>query len=503
MFINISHSNGVEDTEEILFSTPFGYMFPEASHSPKCLLPESEATVAALRALGAAMADEGSPSDEIPASNSNTPAVFTYLGQFVDHDITARTDRDGSVSELGLGVPPKPLAHEDILNNLKNGRRAELDLDSVYGDGPGLAGSAVSAQTQADSLFESDYSLKLFSSGGRIDLDRESGSRQANIADMRNDENLIVSQLHAAIIAFHNKVAEEQSGSDKQKYIRARQLVRWAYQYVVINEYLNAVCDENVVADVLANGPRYHGNTAGKSVMFMPLEFSVAAFRFAHSMVRPFYRLNSSSGDKLIMELLGTAGQVALFDADGHLSSNAVIDWNNFAPRGSSIQMARNIDPLIARGLFQLPFEGRSDDPILANLAISNLLRGYILNIPTGQAVSAAMRIIPLTPDELTTGEDATIAQILKDSYFDKRTPLWYYVLREAVVQQGGQKLGEVGSRIVAETLISLVKNDPNSYINNRDDKAVKKNGIDVKVGSGGLINQISDILEFAEVASL
>jgi len=113
------------------------------------------------------------------------------------------------------------------------------------------------------------------------------------------------------------------------------------------------------------------------------------------------------------------------------------------------------------------------------------------------------MRIIPLTPDQLTTGEDPAIAQILQDNYFDKRTPLWYYVLREAVVQQGGQKLGEIGSRIIAETLISLVKNDPNSYLNNREDKAVKKNGIDVKTGSGGLINQISDILEFAEVASL
>lgn len=60
-----------------------------------------------------------------------------------------------------------------------------------------------------------------------------------------------------------------------------------------------------------------------------------------------------------------------------------------------------------------------------------------------------------------------------------------------------------VSSRIIAETLISLVKNEPNRYINNRDDKAVKKDGIDVKTGSGGLINQISDILEFAEVVIL
>ncbi|MGR9117449.1 MAG: peroxidase family protein [Gammaproteobacteria bacterium] len=503
MFVNISHSNGVENTEEILFSTPFGYLFPDAANSPKCLLPESESTVAALRALGKAMADDGSPSDEMPDQNSNIPAIFTYLGQFIDHDLTARTDRDGSVSELGFGVPPKPLDYDHILNNLKNGRRAQLDLDSVYGDGPGMAGSISSAHTQADVLYESDYSLKLFNTGGRLDLNREAETRTAIIADMRNDENLIVSQLHASIIAFHNKVAEKQSGSDKEKYIRARQLVRWAYQYVVINEYLNAVCDENVVADVLANGPRYLGSTAGRSSMIMPLEFSVAGFRFGHSMIRPFYTLNSTSGNKLIMDLLGTAGQASLFDGDGHLSSSAVIDWNNFAPRGNNIQMARTIDPLIARGLFQLPFEDRRDDPILANLAISNLLRAYTLRIPTGQAIAAAMRTIPLTPAELTDGEDPAIAQILRDSYFDRRTPLWYYVLREAVVQQGGQKLGEVGSRIVAETLISLVKNDPNSYINNRDDNAVRRNGVDVKPGFGGLINQMSDILEFAEVANL
>jgi len=502
MFVNISHSEGLSPADEILFTSPFGYMFIDASHSDKCLLPESEFTVEGLKKLGKAMADEGTESNEIEGNNSSIPAIFTYLGQFIDHDVTARTDRDGSVSELANGVPPIPQHHDEILNNLKNGRRAQLDLDSVYGDGPGMAGSEMTAKAQADCLYNTlDYTMKVLHTSDRLDLDRDPTTRRANIADMRNDENLIVSQLHASFIAFHNKVGGLQTGNDKEKYIRARQLVRWVYQYIVVNEYLNAVCDKNVVADVLANGPRHHGASAGRSGMFMPLEFSVAAFRFGHSMIRPFYKLNEIMTSRTIIKLLETGKHDDLFDADGNVSPAATIDWKNFAPAGSP-QNARKIDTLIAKGLFELPFEGRGEDPILANLAISNLIRGYTLRIPTGQACAATMRIIPLTPDELRDGENATIRDILHEYYFDKRTPLWYYVLRESAIQQKGEKLGEVGSRIIAETLISFVKNDPNSYLNNCCDEAVQQNGIDVKPGCGGVISSISDMLSFAEVAS-
>jgi hypothetical protein len=70
-----------------------------------------------------------------------------------------------------------------------------------------------------------------------------------------------------------------------------------------------------------------------------------------------------------------------------------------------------------------------------------------------------------LTEDELTEGNSDELNTLLTDSGFLQKTPLWYYVLKEAEVQAGGNSLGEVGSRIVAETLIGQLRNDPSSYL--------------------------------------
>ena len=145
--------------------------------------------------------------------------------------------------------------------------------------------------------------------------------------------------------------------------MRARQLVRWAYQYILVNDYLPTVCDAGVVLDTLANGPRALGSSAGRGNTFMPLKFSlkfsVAGFRFGHSMIRPFYVLNGSSSEVLIRDLLGTNGTPENFAADGQLASNRIVEWRRFAGAGSDVQRARRLDTKIARGLFMLPFPDR------------------------------------------------------------------------------------------------------------------------------------------------
>lgn len=500
MFEKVTHSFGMVVEEEILFATPFDYMFPMAARSKPCLLPESEATVAALRALGSAMGDPGElpPGDAHSALDSAIPAIYTYFGQFIDHDITARTDRDGSLSAIGgneTAFPPDP---DEVVTKLLNGRRPQLDLDSVFGEGPAMAPGA---KTQSDKLYDTDYSLHVFedSGAGRRDLVREHG-RSAVIPDARNDENLIISQLQFAFVAFYNKVLDAQGGDPRSAHIRARQLVRWAYQYVVVEDYLKRVCDPYIVDDTLANGPRFLGATAGRASAFMPLEFSTSAFRFGHSMIRPFYKLNTGLDEIDVMDLLGTNGNDDFFDGDGQLKASHIIDWNRFVDPGGTTQMARKIDTLLAKGLAKLPFEGRSTDLVLGHLARSNLTRAFNLSVPTGQAVCDAFAVTPLKPGELTAGEDPAIAQILTDTFFDHRTPLWYYILREAAVQQNGEHLGEVGSRIVCETILFFLKSDPNSYLHHRSDTAVKANGIDVDPGSGGTIRNLRNILAFADV---
>ncbi len=494
MFPNISHADGLVDptVDEILFNTRFGYMFPDLTRSPDCLLTPGADTVAALNALGDAMADPGDSATPAEEFDSDVPAIFTYLGQFIDHDITARTDREGELSEIGANHEVAPLDPDAVVDGLRNGRRPQLDLDSVFGDGPGMVSGVA---TQAQGLYHpATLRLNVFKQGNRVDLPRQSG--KAVIADMRNDENVIVGQLHAAFLLFYNKVLQRQRGAPKRGYVRARQLVRWAYQHVVINEYLPEVCDPDVVADVLANGPRYMGPTAGEGSLYMPLEFSVAGFRFGHSMIRPFYDLNSGTR-KDIVELLDPAANPDNL-ANGQLVPELAVDWDHFAPGGNSQQHARLIDTKIAQGLFALPFGG--GDAVLAHLARRNLLRAYNLSIPTGQAVAKAMRVEPLSAEDIVADESQGVCAALEAGGFGDRTPLWFYLLKEAAVQQNGRRLGEVGSRMVAETLVNLVKQDPNSYLNNRDDRAVSSHSIDVIEGFGGRVDSISDILRLADV---
>ena len=191
---------------------------------------------------------------------------------------------------------------------------------------------------------------------------------------------------------------------------------------------------------------------------------------------------------------LGFGGVAGMFDADHQLAAKYNIEWANFV--GPAAQHHRRIDTLIAQGLGTLPLDGRSDEPILANLAHSNLRRGLSLSVPTGQAMADAFAIEALTPKQILTGEPAAMQDALKAGYFQHRSPLWYYVLREAKVQQNGMRLGELGSRIVAETIVGMVKTDPNGILANRTDPAISDAGIEV--APGAVIASLADLLRHA-----
>jgi len=125
-----------EPKDAAVDTNDFDYLFPDLVGKPDAHLPagsddEVNTTVQALNDLGAAMIDQEPPADD---RSSPIPPIYTYWGQFVDHDLTAATDNDKVISIRDTPLPP--LDPDQVRTLLKNARNPALNLDSVYGDGP-------------------------------------------------------------------------------------------------------------------------------------------------------------------------------------------------------------------------------------------------------------------------------------------------------------------------------------------------------------------------------
>jgi len=410
---------------------------------------------AALIALGQAMEDP----TNAPAGDSQISAGFTYLGQFIDHDMTA---------DKTTGLPSGSKDPNDIIQ----GRSPSLDLDSVYGAGP----------DGSPDMYESNgIHLKIGQTTGRPDfgvtdsfpndLPRESGSKKAIIGDPRNDENLAVAQIHLAFLKFHNKVADQViAAGAADPFMETRKIVTQHYQSIVLHHFVPWLADDAVREDIRVNGRKFYnpnGLPDGEEFPCMPIEFSVGVYRFGHSLVRNRYEWNrvfNSSGIPATLELLfefskgsGNLGGSPTLPSDWIVDWTRLFDFSDIpgVSNHPESNKTRLIDTQLALKLGDLPeFQG-DPEPHKKALAVRNLLRGRLVGLPTGQEVAAQMGVTPLTPEEIAAGPHGTI---LRANGLHTDTPLFYYILREAKVQQGGQRLGQVGSRILVETFHGLVE---------------------------------------------
>jgi hypothetical protein len=146
------------------------------------------------------------------------------------------------------------------------------------------------------------------------------------------------------------------------------------------------------------------------------------------------------------------------------IPSDWIIDWRRFFEVGTGAQVgfSRRLDPFLAPPLTNLP-----NVPEPNSLAARNLRRGRSLGLPPGQSVAKRMYFKPLTPDEIAQGPDGAVA---REFGFHIESPLWYYILKEAEVQGEGKRLGEVGSRIVAEVFVGLLQGDSSSFLARKPD---------------------------------
>ncbi|MBD1996280.1 peroxidase [Leptolyngbya sp. FACHB-541] len=472
----------------------FDFLFPELHKDPANLLPESRETRDSLIRLGQTMRDT---SPDPGAGNSEIPAAYTYFGQFVDHDITLEAVSAELPKLISPDLAPLPLS--EIRDRIRNGRTATLDLDSVYGlPAPRDPNNPEKMQLGNVSAISngSKPTLRPEGKGDDNDLPREPRSpdimrdRAALIGDPRNDENTIIAQLHVALLKAHNALVDQ-----GKTFNEALTTLRQHYQYIVIHDFLKRIADPQIVDYILQNGNQVY-DTRGKR-FFLPLEFSVAAYRFGHSMIRKDYNFNLNFNRSeeegttpatlgLLFTFTALSGQLG-FGTDPEagtdtLPENWIIEWEKFVDVGQPFEKARLIDTKLVEPLFELrDVLGRPDGSTGENpepgdgarLAVRNLLRGYLLRLPTGQAVARALqqklkgRDIPvLTSDQLIEGAGSEEqAQVLRETGFLERTPLWFYILAEASVLGKGQHLGPVGSTIVAEVLIGLVRRSEDSIL--------------------------------------
>jgi hypothetical protein len=456
-----------------------------------------------LKALGKAMVStKDKPKDGPDAEESGIPALYTYLGQFVDHDLTFD--------------PSSSLQQQNDPDGLVDYRTPKFDLDNVYGRGPedqpylyDFTGGSGNAKFLLGKKLSGGEPLNQNARDlARNDKNVVLGQpARAIIGDPRNDENALVSQLQGLFLRFHNRLIDEK----KLNFADAQRTLRFHYQWMLIHDFLVKLVNQTTLHAVfphlsasssLAKDPPVLNFYHARDEAFMPLEFSVAAYRFGHSMVRPGYRLNNGP---TLLPIFGQEGKPERpHSLRGFMApaDDWAIDWARFIdidarPNGvmlgddektldgkdpsveqlkenkMRLQLAYRIDTSIVFPLGDLPPD--IADLIIPSLAERNLVRGWRLQLPSGQSVAKAMGEKVLDPISIGKFQDKPETQDIKkiSAVFGDSCPLWAYCLAETthhtVTGHAGVKsklLGPVGGRIVAETFAGLLRYDSQSFLN-------------------------------------
>jgi hypothetical protein len=402
-----------------------------------------------LTGLAQTMVEEDT-SDSFLNTNPRLFAGFTFIGQFIDHDITL----DNTPLELQQADPDATV----------NFRTPRYDLDVLYGRGP----------ADEPQFYDPGDPAKLRLApnvNSVLDMPRD-GEGRAIIPDRRNDENLIITQLHKAVAQFHNRIvdyARAQGIRQEWLFETARRLTRWHYQWAVIHDFLPRFIQTPGIDELVGPNGSVYKEVAGKPPVinlnyykptnregrpFMPVEFAVAAYRFGHSIIRPFYVINNSG----IVDVFGPDNGFNL-NGGRPIPSNLVIEWKNILPVDPNFpaRPPRKIDTKLSIPLSTLPGSAVPPPDPTRHLAVRNTLRGKHVGLPSGQQVARAMRVNVLS--------NATLG-LSNDPGWGGEAPLWFYILKEAELPPyKGERLGPVGGRIMAETLVGLLQRDPNSYL--------------------------------------
>jgi Animal haem peroxidase len=439
----------------VLREDRFGRMFPRLPPFARA----SKELAAALMEIGKPQGImdprddlQNQPDDANPDNPTHT-AGTTFMGQFFDHDLTFDlTSR--------LGVPTEPTRSPNL-------RSPAFDLDSVYGGGPREDPELYQPRADAGRRGGRLPGIKLrIENGGMFEDLPRMRDGVAIISDPRNDENLIIAGIQAAMILFHNRAvdvvaAANRRDSPEEVFRKAQRLAQWHYQWMVVHEFLPLFIGQQTVDQILRRGGRKFFTP---DIGFIPIEFQAAAYRFGHSMVRPAYPPNIATGFLPIFD----RAQDGVDDPNdlrgGFRAPRRFVDWETFFDFGlldgngrARVRRNKQIDTKLSTPLFNLPLVTFGGEGPTA-LPQRNLLRHLTWGVPSGQNIAKAMGMPVLSAADLA--ELKGFGQ-----HLDTSTPLFYYILKEAKLAANGLTLGPVGGRIVGEVFIALLQLDRDSYL--------------------------------------
>jgi Animal haem peroxidase len=395
-----------------------------------------------------------------------TPRVgYTYFSQFVGHDLT---------------YDPTPIRGPYLdAEQTPNYRTPFLDLDHVYGGGP----------EQSPQIYDGDPGEELFKlgtttpTGYRNDLPIKDGATLVGDGeDNRDLDNLVLRQLHVLFLKFHNEAVKQLtanrdgiSGIENlgpgTVFERAQRLVRWHYQWIVRHDLLPRILHSSVWNQHNRTGWPLWQSKGGFAI---PIEFSLAAFRFGHSMVRNAYGLNCRQQRVVLSDLM----------AFGHrpspIQDDYTIEWGRFfdgLPGSGPVASSSFFDTSIVELLHALPpsiihLSSKMEHSEPPSLPVRTLLRGARAKLPSGQEVADELVrqgvIKPenrLTTGQLTQHTCNRSGSVLRNVGLEENTPLFYYLLKEAELISAGLRLGPIGSHIVVTVIESALEADRNGYM--------------------------------------
>lgn len=407
----------------------------------------------------------------VALAGSGPPAGYTYLGQFLIHDISGlnpiehtpvhqKSWWEKSSSGHGTGHDPSP----------------SLDLDTIYG---GLKDPLNDARVDATNLRmklgptfdQNDNEV------GEGDLLRHSDTTTAMIKDGRNDENLLVAQLHVLFLRLHNHVVQQlltRAGGvvSSQVFMDAKDIVQHAYREIILCDYLYEVLDFPVWKAIILGNQNILWDMRVDEKAVIPVEFAAAAGRFGHAMVKSDYQFSNAPRVSISRaELFSLTGKGATNRSQPFcLKKKYIPDWTLFfdcrPPSNGPIPVrfpdrfnsASRINPSVTIVLKKMSTGEKMP------LAALTLIRGNDYGLCSGQSAcryinqicgdrlaAVGITLRECSRDELNLRKAGHNLLDRIDPRLSTETPLWYYVLAEAAASRG--KLGVLGSLIVAETI--------------------------------------------------